>query len=146
MTNNSDPNSLWRAAKMEEGLFQWVETCLGTAVTRLRKQGRGRPAWFIDTLKDGQVERFYLRCDRGIKRGINQFYPLSRETALLDKLSDTPVPVARTRGFNPEYQALLQEFVEGDVFFHHIETEEERETVGNNFMRALADLHRHPMT
>ena len=141
MTNSTDAATLWQAADMEEELFHWVETCLDTAVTQLQKQGRGRPAWFIDTLKDGHPERFYLRCDRGIKKGINQFYPLSRETALLDKLSQSKVPVAKTKGFNPEYEALLQEFVEGDVFFHHIDNEQEREEVGNNFMRALADLH-----
>jgi hypothetical protein len=51
------------------------------------------------------------------------------------------VPVAKTKGFNPEYDALLQEFVAGDVFFHHMVHDQEREQVGNNFMCALADLH-----
>jgi hypothetical protein len=50
------------------------------------------------------------------------------------------VPVAKTKGFNPEYDALLQEFVAGDVFFHHMVHDQEREQVGNNFMCALADL------
>ena len=141
MPSDTNSSPLWRAATMDEGLFSWVENTLGTPITRLQKQGRGRPAWFIDTLKDGKTARFYLRCDRGIKKGINQFYPLSRETALLDKLSQTNVPVAKTKDFNQEFEALLQEFVEGDVLFHHIENEQEREQVGNNFMRALADLH-----
>lgn len=142
----SDPaavsTTLWQNAEMQEGLFHWVEECLGTPIVRLEKQGRGRPAWFIDTCEEGETARYYLRCDRGIKKGINQFYPLSREAALLEKLSTTNVPVAKTKGFNPEYEALLQEFVEGDVFFHHIEDAQERETVGNHFMCALADLHR----
>lgn len=141
MTRNNETLTLWQSADMEEELFHWVEECLGTAITQLQKQGRGRPAWFIDTNKNGKAERFYLRCDRGIRKGINQFYPLSRETALLDQLSDTNVPVAKTKGFNPKHEALLQEFIEGDVFFHHIENDDEREEVGNNFMRALADLH-----
>ncbi len=141
MSDSTDTTTLWQAADMKEGLFNWVEDCLGTPITQLQKQGRGRPAWFVDTRQEGHPERFYLRCDRGIKKGINQFYPLSREATLLDKLSLTSVPVAKTKGFNPEYEALLQEFVAGDVFFHHIQDDQEREQVGNNFMYALADLH-----
>ncbi len=127
---------------MNEGLFNWIEDTLSGTVTRLQKQGRGRPAWFIDAERSGQIERFYLRSDRGIAKGINQHYPLSREAKLLEKLTQTKVPVPKTLGFNAEHNALLQEFVPGDVFFHHIDDPQERENVGDDFMRALAELHK----
>lgn len=135
---SANSNDLYKQADMPQGLFNWLEESIGQTITDLKKQGRGRPAWFIFTAK----EKLYLRCDRGIAKGINQYYPLDREAALLDQLSQSAVPVAKTRGFNHEYQALLQEFIEGDVFFHHIEDDSERERVGTDFMRALAELHK----
>lgn len=132
---------LWAAAGMEEGLFNWLREVLPGEVSALEKQGRGRPAWFVTTQSSSGEDRFYLRCDRGIRRGINRFYPLSREFELLKKLSETDVPVPRTLAFNARYQALLQEHVEGEVFFHHIKDVQERERVGDDFMRALAKLH-----
>lgn len=133
--------TLCAAANMEEVLFSWLQVQLTGEITALEKQGRGRPAWFITTDCNGETQRFYLRCDRGIKRGINQHYPLSREFELLQKLSNSNVPVPHTFAFNEEYQAILQEHVEGDVFFHLIPDEAERERVGEDFMRALATLH-----
>jgi aminoglycoside phosphotransferase (APT) family kinase protein len=137
MNNTVGSETLWQSAALPQDLFNWLEETLQTEIIGLQKQGRGRPAWFIDT----RDARFYLRCDRGIAKGINQHYRLNREVDLLEKLSAHAIPVAKVHGFNVEHQALLQEFVEGDVFFHHIEDEAEREAVGTDFMRALAALH-----
>lgn len=123
-------------------LLRWIEATAGVRVRAATKQGRGRPAWFLDAeTADGAAHRLYLRCDRGIAAGINRYYPLQREANLLFALSNTDVPVAKTHGYNAEYRALLQDCVEGQVRFHHIADSDERERVGNDFMRALARLH-----
>lgn len=105
------------------------------------KQGRGRPAWFLDAIAADGPRRLYLRCDRGIAKGINRHYPLSREAKLLFAIERHGIPVPHTYGYNPQHRALLQDFVEGGVKFHHIADEAERNRVGDDFMRALAKLH-----
>ena len=128
-------------AGLDRGLLGWLRQQLPGEISGLQRQGRGRPAWFITVGAQGDTRRYYLRCDRGVSRGINQFYPLSREYELLRRLNDTDVPVPHTLAYNDEYQAILQEHVEGEVFFHHIADADERERVGDDFMRALARLH-----
>ena len=133
----SDSASLWQGANMEQGLFQWIEETIGKAVTALTKQKRGRDAWFVECGED----RFYVRGDRAIDGGIAEYYSLDREWVLLEQLEKTNVLVPPSLGYNREHKALLQKHVYGDVFFHHIDDDDYRETVGNNFMKALSDLH-----
>lgn len=128
-------------AGLERGLLEWLRQQLPGEIDSLQRQGRGRPAWFITVKGASGPGRYYLRCDRGVSRGINQYYPMSREYELLRRLNDTDVPVPLTLAYNEEYQAVLQEHVEGDVFFHHITDPAERDRVGDDFMRALARLH-----
>ena len=124
------------------GLVCWIEeTVLGSLVKAI-KQGRGRPAWYLTVNINGCPRKLYLRCDRGIANGINRYYPLSREAKLLFALDGTDVPVAKTYGYNAEYRALLQDCVDGEVRFHHIADPQERNGVGDDFMRALARLHK----
>ncbi len=127
---------------LNDGLIRWVEQTAACRVTGVEKQGRGRPAWFIDAQSDSGPKRLYLRGDRGIEKGINRHYPLSREAKLIVALAPHGIPVAGTYGYNAEHRALLQDFVEGGVHFHHIEDDDERNRTGDDFMRVLARLHK----
>ena len=122
--------------------IRWIEETAGCRVTGAEKQGRGRPAWFIDAETAEGPKRLYLRGDRGIEKGINRHYPLSREATLLMAVERHGVPVAHTYGYSAEHKALLQDFVPGGVFFHHIKDENERNRTGDDFMVALARLHK----
>lgn len=128
---------------LPDGLVRWIEAVSGAKLVGAEKQGRGRPAWFLDAMTaGGGKRRLYLRCDRGIAQGINRHYPLSREARLLFALERHGIPVPHTYAYSPEHKALLQDFVEGGVKFHHIPDEAEKNRVGDDFMRTLARLHR----
>lgn len=127
---------------MDSGLVAWIEQIAHCRVLDVEKQGRGRPAWFIDAETAAGAKRLYLRGDRGIERGINRHYPLSREAKLLAGLERHGIPVPHTYGYSTEHKALLQDFVPGGVRFHHIADPEERDRTGDDFMRVLAKLHR----
>jgi aminoglycoside phosphotransferase (APT) family kinase protein len=127
---------------IDPGLVGWIEAIASCRVTKVEKQGRGRPAWFVDAETAAGPRRYYVRGDRGIEKGINRHYPLSREAKLLIALERHGIPVAHTYGYSPEHKAVLQDFVPGGVFFHHIADADERNRTGDDFMRVLARLHR----
>ena len=127
---------------MDETLVRWIETVADCRVVNAEKQGRGRPAWFIDAETTQGPKRLYLRGDRGIEKGINRHYPLSREAKLLFALARHGIPTPHTYAYSREHDALLQDFVEGGVMFHHIADAGERNRTGDDFMRVLARLHR----
>jgi aminoglycoside phosphotransferase (APT) family kinase protein len=127
---------------IDPGLVGWIEQTASCTVTGVEKQGRGRPAWFVDGDTAQGPKRFYVRGDRGIAQGINRHYRLSREAKLLMAVERHGIPVAHTYGYSAEHDALLQDFVPGGVFFHHIADPDERNRTGDDFMRVLARLHR----
>ncbi len=127
---------------MDAALIAWIEREARCRVTEWEKQGRGRPAWFVDAETEAGPKKLYVRGDRGIAKGINRHYPLSREAKLLFALERHRIPVPHTYAYSAEHQALLQDFVPGGVRFHHIEDDDERNRTGDDFMRVLARLHR----
>ncbi|RYD41686.1 MAG: phosphotransferase family protein, partial [Verrucomicrobiaceae bacterium] len=45
-------------------ITRWVDENLGAKVVRVDRQGRWRPAWFVEAQRDGQPLRLYIRGER----------------------------------------------------------------------------------
>jgi hypothetical protein len=132
----------------ENDIFPWIERELGGKVTASQRQGGrdagGRPAWFIDFLKDGKVVPFYIRGDRGGDFGYINEYGLQREARILRVLSDAGIPVPTVVAACEEPSFLVLEFIEGQSDFSEIADAGERDSIARDFARIMAQWHAVP--
>jgi aminoglycoside phosphotransferase (APT) family kinase protein len=126
-----------------EALFPWVERTLGGRVVRRERQGErrsgGRPAWFIDVERGGEIVRCYARMQRGDEQ-VGGF-TLEREHAVLCGLHRGGVLVPRVYGLCPDPKGILMERLRGDFDYSAIVDPERRRRLGASFVAELAKLH-----
>ncbi len=123
--------------------FRWVEATMGGRITWLERQGRSRPAWFIDVDVGGKTIPLYWRGYRGDLVGDQPpiYSSLEREAKLLQILEGAGVPVPHVYGFCQDPMGILMERAPGRPDFHHIADEEKREAIAHHFMEVLASIH-----
>ena len=97
-------------ATPEAILKAWIEQNVGEVV-RLERQGRWRPAWFVDVKKDGQVLPLYVRGARADT--IAQPQPLSFECEVFKVFGAGGVRTPKVYGFIEELPAIVMSLEPG---------------------------------
>lgn len=125
-------------------LVAWIEEVAGDRVIHCDRQpGGGRKeAWFVDVERpDGTVDELFLRYDRSVATAADP-WTVHREAVVYLALQDTDVPVPRVLGVHPAHQAMLSVRLAGENWFSRIVDPDEQVRTAQDFMTALAALHR----
>jgi aminoglycoside phosphotransferase (APT) family kinase protein len=94
---------------LEAKVVAWIETHIGP-VQSIVRQGRWRPAWFVEARADGKPVSLYVRGDRG---GRWPPLPLAYEAKVQQILADSGVKVPKLYGYIEDIPALVMERVPG---------------------------------
>jgi aminoglycoside phosphotransferase (APT) family kinase protein len=120
----------------------WIERHVGGRVTRIERQPRWRPAWYVDVERDGLTVPLYVRGDRGDAYG--QVFPLEQERTILQVLEAHGIPVPHVHGMCPDPLAIVMERVAGRVDLSTAVDEVERRSVLDHYVELLARMHAIP--
>ncbi|MCR9097532.1 MAG: phosphotransferase [bacterium] len=127
-----------------EPIFPWIEEQLGGRIVRRERQGResgGRYAWFVDLEKDGALLQTYVRGTRDDSFSYVDVYSTRREAEILRVLHREGVRVPEVLAFHEDPQAAVLSHVVGEDNFNLCTDPEERESVVEDFLQALVQLH-----
>src|SRR5438046_865523 len=101
MNSHTTPEAILRA---------WIEHNLGEVV-RLERQGRWRPAWFVDVRKNGQTLPLYVRGARSDATAQPQ--PLKFESDVFEIFGAGGVRAPKVYGFIEEMPAIVMSLEPG---------------------------------
>lgn len=122
----------------EKLIVRWVDANLGARVVRIDRQGRWRPAWFVDAERDGKSLKLYIRGER-----TENFLPydLRREHAVHELLEAGGVRVPHVYGFIQELPGTVMALAEGRSNLGTCEDEASRESVLRQLAEQMALMH-----
>jgi aminoglycoside phosphotransferase (APT) family kinase protein len=121
-----------------ERVTAWLEAELGGKVTRIERQARWRPAWWVDLERGG--ERLEL-CVRGDRLDSPSAFSLDHERVFQTLLSDQGIPVARVRGWHDaDPKAYVMDRVPGRDSFDGVPEDEQRSAM-EDYVDILVELH-----
>ncbi len=127
---------------LPDGTEAWIESITGEQLTGLSRHVARREAWVVDTQTSaGEAGQYFLRIDRNGIKGHGGPWSLERETAIIQSLMPTPVPVQRIVGWNGDLHLALQQMVPGDGELNLVPREQQH-AVFADFCEALAHLHK----
>jgi aminoglycoside phosphotransferase (APT) family kinase protein len=121
-----------QAARIVEGHF-------GGLVTRIERQPRWRPTWFLDVERDGETIPLVLRGDRTD----SEAYPLRHEFTFHRLLEERGIRVPHLHGYIETpgvIDTVLMEFVPGVPHFDG-ESDADRDVIVDEYVQQLARLH-----
>ena len=103
---------------------RWIEAKLGP-ILRFERQGRWRPAWYVDVDTAHGPLTLYVRGDRG--SGVQtQPQPLSFEYGLLQLLADSGMRVPHVYGYIEEIPAIVMQRLPGRADLRHAASDADR--------------------
>lgn len=124
--------------------FSWVERLIGGKVIRAERQVArrhgGRPAWFIDVDRDGEVVSCYARMQR--PENADGGTSLRREFEVLRSLEEAGVRVPKVYAFSEDPLGILMERLPGQGDYSLLTDETQRKTLDDQFVEELVKLHR----
>ncbi len=122
----------------EAAIARWFEKNLGARVTRIERQGRWRPAWFVDAERGGEALQCYVRGER-----TESFLPygLRREHAIHELLEKGGVRVAQVYGFIDELPGTVMAKVSGAPNLGTSQNEAHRQSVLRQLAEQMTAMH-----
>ncbi len=123
-------------------LRRFVEQVTGGTITRMERQVRWRPAWFVDVERGDEIVKLHLRGDRG--GGVSIFPDLKREADVIELLDAGGIPVPRIHGYCVNPPAILMDALSGTRDVAGLSAAE-LAGVGRDYMAAVAAMHRLPL-
>lgn len=123
-------------------LLPWIEReTEGTVVRADRIPGGGvRQGWLIDISVENTVRELFLRYSP--QPPGPGFHPLATEAEVVRALGEAGALVPTVHAVHPEKEAVLLERVPGDTWFSRITDPDEQLRIAQDFIRALAAIHR----
>jgi aminoglycoside phosphotransferase (APT) family kinase protein len=121
----------------EQQIAPWVAEVTGGSVTRVERQARWRPCWWVDIERDGEHIPLYLR---GNRVGFGAANDVFREARAAQAMAVAGIPAAKVWGQSTELDVVLWDALPG-VDNAHI-PEDERPAARRAFAEVLAHLHR----
>jgi len=129
-----------REENPEALVVSWIENNLGP-VMRLERQGRWRPAWYVDVAKGEETLSLYVRGDRG--KGVKtQPQPLDFEYRVLKLFEEKGLKVPHVYGYIDELPAIVMERVPGVPDLKTLENEVARKLVTSQFVDQMILMHK----
>ena len=121
-------------------MISWIERNTGGRVVRCERQGRWRPAWYVDVERNGDMLPLYFRGDRGaLDHGV---YPLEHEYQVLRVLEAHDIAVPHVYGFCDEPRGIVMARVPGRANLLTVTGDAERSAILDDYMMWLARIHR----
>ena len=121
-------------------MIAWIERNTRGRVVRCERQGRWRPAWYLDVERNGDTLSLYFRGDRGsLDHGV---YPLEHEYKVLRVLEAHDIAVPHVYGFCDDPRGIVMERVAGRANLLTVTAEAERSAILDDYMSWLARIHR----
>jgi hypothetical protein len=127
----------------EARLRAFVTETMGGTITRMERQVRWRPAWFVDVERDGDLIPLHLRGDRGGDVAI--FPELRREADVIGVLSDHGVAVPRIYGYCEDPPCILMDAIPGSRNMAEAASDKVRSAIGRAYMEQVAAMHHVPL-
>ena len=127
----------------EAALRKFVEHTTGGTITRMDRQVRWRPAWFVDVLRDGKTSHLHLRGDR--EGDVSIFPELKREADVMEVLGAHDIPVPRIYGYCEDPPAILMDALPGTRNMADLANDEQRRAVARDYMQVVAKMHSLPV-
>jgi len=121
--------------------FSWVEGELGGRVCNLRKQGRWRPAWFFDLVRDGETLPLYFRGDRGHAAGERVASVLEHEANIYRVLEANGLPVPHVHAMCPEPAGIVMDRCPGRFNLAQLDDREEARAILDHYIELLVGMH-----
>jgi aminoglycoside phosphotransferase (APT) family kinase protein len=120
-------------------ILGWVEHHVGGRVHAIERQGRWRPAWYVDVERDGAAVRLYVRGSRGPEfRGTEM---LDHEYRIMRVLESEGIPVPHLYGMMDDPAAIVMECAPGRESLATAEDDEERRSVLDHYIDVLIAMH-----
>jgi aminoglycoside phosphotransferase (APT) family kinase protein len=122
-----------------ERIRAWLEDDLGGTVTRIERQARWRPAWWVDVERDG--ERLQL-CVRGARLDSPSAFSLDHERTFQTLLGERGIRVAKVHGSHEaDPAAYVMDRVPGRDNFDGV-TDHERRSAMEDYIDILVQMHK----
>ncbi len=118
--------------------FAEVGRLIGGRVTRVEKQPRWRPAWFLEVDCDGETVPAFFRGDRGLGSGT---YDIRYEYEVMRVLEDHGIPVPRLYGFCEEPRGIVMARAPGRPNLATADDDAQRRAVLDDYVDILARMH-----
>jgi aminoglycoside phosphotransferase (APT) family kinase protein len=124
-------------------LRAFVEQITGGRVTRMERQIRWRPAWFVDVERDGQTLALHLRGDRG--GDVALFPELRRESDVISVLGEQGIAVPRVYGYCEDPPCIVMDAIAGSRNMAEAASDAERLAIVRAYIAQVAAMHRLPV-
>lgn len=123
----------------EAAITAWLERDLEGRVSRIERQARWRPAWWVDLQRDGELLEL---CVRGERFDSPSAFSLDHERLFQTMLSERGIRVARVYGAHEVGpKAYVMDRVPGRDNFDGVSDEDRRRAM-EDYIDILVDLHR----
>lgn len=130
----SDPSIL------DAKVLGWIAGETGGKVVEARLVASGgRLGYHIDVQLEGKLIPLFLQRGRTLSQG--SFMSPAGEAEVLRALHAVDVKVPRVWGVSEEFNALLTERLDGEVWFQEPRDAEQRASIAQDFMRQIARWH-----
>jgi aminoglycoside phosphotransferase (APT) family kinase protein len=138
MALESPPTAVQATDPAERRIADWIGANLGAQVTRIDRQGRWRPAWFVDAVRDGKPLPLYVRGER-----TESFLPysLAREYEIQRRLEQGGVRTAHVHGYIGELPGIVMDRVAGRSNLGTADSEADRQAVRAQLVEQMALMH-----
>lgn len=127
----------------EARLRAFVTATVGGTITRMERQVRWRPAWFVDVERDGKLLALHLRGDRAGDVAI--FPDLRRESDVIALLGEQGIAVPRIYGYCEDPPCILMDALPGSRDMALAADDAARSAVVRDYIAQVVAMHALPV-
>jgi aminoglycoside phosphotransferase (APT) family kinase protein len=127
----------------EARLRAFVEALTGGTVTRMERQVRWRPAWFVDVQTPRGPLHLHLRGDR--EGDVAIFPELKREADVIEVLGRHGIAVPRIHGYCTEPPCIVMDALPGTRDVSQAASDAERRAIAREYIAQVAAMHALPL-
>ena len=123
----------------EQTIRQWIEAKTGGHVIEMERQGRWRPAWFVEVTNNGGAAASVRAGSACLHDHLP--YDLEREFHIHRLLEDGGVKVPHLQGYLPDVPAIVMDKVPGRHDLRNADSEEARQSVRRQLVHEMVKMH-----
>jgi hypothetical protein len=127
----------------EARLRTFVTATMGGRITRMERQVRWRPAWFVDVERDGRLIPLHLRGDR--EGDVAIFPELKREADVIGVLGDRGIAVPRIHGYCEDPPCILMDALPGSRNMGEAADDASRGAIVRDYIAQVVAMHALPV-